>query len=104
MARAVGIDFKFTGDPTKAVAAFRQIAQAAQASGGQIGAAGKQIEAALKKAEQQAQQSGKSLRGALAGGSTSKAGSFLSGLADSLGIGEFVDQFGGVFICLQAFG
>ncbi len=96
MARAVGIDFKFTGDPTKAVAAFRQIAQAAQASGGQIGAAGKQIEAALKKAEQQAQQSGKSLRGALAGGSTSKAGSFLSGLADSLGIGEFVDQFGGV--------
>lgn len=96
MARAVGIDFKFTGDPTKAVAAFRQIAQAAQASGGQVGAAGKQIEAALKKAEQQAQQSGKSLRGALAGGSTSKAGSFLSGLADSLGIGEFVDQFGGV--------
>lgn len=96
MARAVGIDFKFTGDPTKAVAAFRQIAQAAQASGGQIGAAGKQIEAALKKAEQQAQQSGKSLRGALAGGSTSKASSFLSGLADSLGIGDFVDQFGGV--------
>lgn len=96
MARAVGIDFKFTGDPTKAVAAFRQIAQAAQASGGQIGAAGKQIEAALKKAEQQAQQSGKSLRGALAGGSTSKASSFLGGLADSLGLGEFVDQFGGV--------
>ena len=96
MARAVGIDFKFTGDPTKAVAAFRQIAQAAQASGGQIGAAGKQIEAALKKAEQQAQQSGKSLRGALAGGSTSKAGAFLGGLADSFGVGEFVDQFGGV--------
>lgn len=47
MARAVGIDFKFTGDSTKAVAAFRQVAAAAKASGGDIGAAGRQIESAL---------------------------------------------------------
>jgi hypothetical protein len=96
MARAVGIDFKFTGDPTKAVAAFRQIAQAAKGAGGEIGSAGRQIETALAKAEKQAQEAQKSLRGALAGGSQSKAGAFLGGLADSLGLGEFADQFGGI--------
>jgi hypothetical protein len=36
------------------------------------------------------------VRGALGGGANSKAAGFLGGLADSLGIGEFADQFGGV--------
>jgi hypothetical protein len=96
VARTVGIDFKFTGDSAKAVAAFRQVAQAAKSSGGDIGKAGRDIEAALKRAEVAAAQQQKSVRGALGGGANSKAAGFLGGLADSLGIGEFADQFGGV--------
>lgn len=96
MARAVGIDFKFTGDPTKAVAAFRQIAQAAKNAGGSLGVAGRQMEEALTKAERAAQQQAKSVRGALSGGANQKAAGFLGGLADALGVGEFADQLGGV--------
>jgi len=96
MARAVGIDFKFTGDSTKAVAAFRQVAAAAKASGGDIGAAGRQIESALNKAEAAAAKQQQSLRAALGGGTQSKGAQFLQGLTDSLGLGEFTDQFGGV--------
>ena len=96
MARAVGIDFKFTGDATKGVAAFRQIAQAAKNAGGDLGAAGRQMEQALGKAEKAAQQQAKSVRGALSGGANSKAAGFLGGLADALGVGEFTDQLGGV--------
>lgn len=96
MARAVGIDFKFTGDSTKAVAAFRQVAAAAKASGGDIGAAGRQIESALNKAEAAAKKQQTSLRAALGGGTQSKGAQFLQGLTDSLGLGEFTDQFGGV--------
>ncbi len=96
MARTVGIDFKFTGDSAKAVAAFRQVAQAAKSAGGDLGAAGRQMEAALKKAEAAAERQQKSVRGALGGGANSKAAGFLGGLADSLGVGEVVDQLGGV--------
>lgn len=96
MARAVGIDFKFTGDATKGVAAFRQIAQAAKNAGGDLGAAGRQMEQALGKAEKAAQQQAKSVRGALSGGAGTKAAGFLGGLADALGVGEFTDQLGGV--------
>ena len=96
MARTVGIDFKFTGDPTKGAAAWRTIAQAAKSAGGDIAAAGRQMETAIRKAEAAAAQQQKSLSGALGGGAQSKAGAFLGGLADSLGVSEFVDQFGGV--------
>ena len=96
MAKTVGIDFKFTGDPTKAVAAFRQIAQAAKNAGGSLGVAGRQMEQALTKAEKAAQQQAKSVRGALSGGANQKAAGFLEGLADALGVGEFADQLGGV--------
>ena len=54
MARTVGIDFKFSGDATKAVAAFKQIAAAASAAGGDTAKAGKELERALRKAEEQA--------------------------------------------------
>lgn len=96
MARAVGIDFRFTGDATKAVTAFRQVAAAAKASGGDIGAAGRQIEAALNKAEAAAKQQQVALRTAVGGGAQSKGANFLQGIVDSLGLGEFTDQFGGV--------
>ena len=94
MARAVGIDFKFSGDSSKAVAAFKQIAAAAAAAGGDVAKAGKQLENAIQNAENKVKK--KTLQEAFKGGSGSKAASFLSGLADSFGVGEFVDQFGDV--------
>jgi hypothetical protein len=96
MARTVGIDFKFSGDATKAVAAFKQIAAAASAAGGDTAKAGKELERALRKAEEQASARNKSLREAAGGAGKTGAGSFLAGLADSLGLGTFADQFGGV--------
>lgn len=96
MARAVGIDFKFTGDSTKAVNAFRQVAAAAKASGGDLGAAGRQMEQALLRAEKQAERTKTSLRGAVSGSAQGRSSQFLEGLADSLGVGDLVDQFGGV--------
>jgi len=93
--KTTGIKFEFTGDASKAVESFKQLAQAGKGAGGDLAKAGAQIEKALAAAEASANRPGlkqgifSQLKQSLAGGIDAKAGSVgLGGLASELGGGE----------------
>ena len=93
--KTTGIKFEFTGDASKAVESFKQLAQAGKGAGGDLAKAGAQIEKALAAAEGSANRPGlktsifSQLKKGLAGGIDAKAESVgLGGLASELGGGE----------------
>lgn len=88
--KTTGIRFDFTGDSSKAVAAWEKLSAAAKTSGGDLAAVGKQIEAALKSAQEASKVPTGFFDSARAG-----AAKRIEQVANNAGLGGVLEHFGG---------
>lgn len=95
--RTTGLEFKFTADTAEALRAFRELAAAGKNAGGDLAAAGKQIEAALRKAEQAAKNQPKGFFDLARGGAVAR----IENTANQLGLGGALDSLGGAEQALE---